>query len=73
MGAARVPGTAGADFEPYEDNDPAFTDRLADVLADQVEELLRDFLDAGVTLTDSRLRSDLSAQTQQAHPVKEPR
>ena len=71
MGSADAPGTRGARFRPYGADDPVFTARLAELLADHDDALLAAYVDDLAAVTYGRLRSALAAQARRAlvHPV----
>ncbi|NBE96200.1 TetM/TetW/TetO/TetS family tetracycline resistance ribosomal protection protein [Nonomuraea sp. KC401] len=70
MGSAPGHGTAEASFTPFGD-EPGFAGRLLDVLADQSEALLAAYVHDEGSVSYTRLRAELAAQTGQAraHPV----
>jgi ribosomal protection tetracycline resistance protein len=70
VSASRL-GTRDAVATPYGAADPAFTARLADLLADHDDALLAAYLDDRRTVPYPRLRAALAAQTRRAlvHPV----
>ena len=70
MTSARDEGGRDASASPYPDVDPAFTERLLEVLAEDDEGLLREYLD-GVAVPARQLSDALAAQTAQAlvHPA----
>ncbi|MFE0380225.1 GTP-binding protein [Streptomyces inhibens] len=71
MGAVRGLGTRSPRFTPYGATDTAFTDRLAELLAEHDEALLAAYVEAAPALSYRRLRDELAAQTGRAlvHPV----
>ena len=71
MGAAQQLGARTARFSPFDDEDPRFRLRLAEVLAERDDEILAAFVDDDVRLSLERLRTALVAQTRRAavHPV----
>ncbi len=71
MGSPRGQGTRGAGVRPYGAGDPDFTARLAEVLADQDDALLADYVDDEAGLSCGRLTAALAAQSRRAlvHPV----
>ena len=71
MASASRLGTRDAVATPYRAADPAFTARLADLLADHDDALLAAYLDDRRTVPCPRLRAALAAQTRRAlvHPV----
>ncbi|MEV5324753.1 translation factor GTPase family protein [Nonomuraea sp. NPDC052634] len=70
MGTTANLGTPEAGFTPY-DGEPAFTDRLLDVLTRRDDALLAAYVTDEGSITPDRLRAELRAQTAQAavHPV----
>ena len=71
MGTVRGLGTADAEFLPSGAADPAFTARLADLLAERDDALLAAYVDDETAVSYARLRAGLAAQSGQAlvHPV----
>jgi ribosomal protection tetracycline resistance protein len=71
MGSVRGAGTRAASYAPYGPGHPAFTARLAEVLAERDEALLADFVHDEARLSAGRLRAALAAQSQRGlvHPV----
>ena len=71
MGTVRGLGTADAAFLPCGAADPAFTARLADLLAERDDALLAAYVDDEAAVSYARLRAGLAAQSGQAlvHPV----
>jgi len=71
MGAASGEGTRAASFASCESGDPAFTSRLAEVLAEHDEALLADFVRDETRLSAGRLMAALAAQSRRGlvHPV----
>ena len=71
MGTVRGLGTADAEFLPCGAADPAFTARLADLLAERDDALLAAYVDDEAAVSYARLRAGLAAQSGQAlvHPV----
>ena len=71
MGSPRGQGTRGARVRPYGAGDPAFTARLAEVLADHDDALLADYVDDEAGLSYGRLTAALAGQVRRAlvHPV----
>ncbi|MEU4997148.1 translation factor GTPase family protein [Streptomyces sp. NPDC021622] len=71
MGTVRGTGAKDARFVSHAAGDPAFTDRLVDVLAAQDDALLSAYVDEDAGLTHERLRAELAAQTGRClvHPV----
>ena len=71
MGSPRGQGTRGAGVRPYGPDDPDFTARLAEVLADHDDALLADYVDDEAGLSYRRLTAALAAQSSRAlvHPV----
>jgi ribosomal protection tetracycline resistance protein len=69
MGSVSGLGTRAARFKPSGADDPAFRERLADVLTGQNESLLAAYVDDGVTYP--RLRAELVEQTRRSvvYPV----
>ncbi|MGK5739963.1 GTP-binding protein [Micromonospora sp. URMC 103] len=70
-GAVHAAGTADARFLPHPDTDPAFTNRLLDLLTAGDDALLAAYVEDPGRLTGPRLRAALAAQTRRAvaHPV----
>ena len=70
-GRRRGLGTRGATVASRTAADPAFTARLADVLADHDDALLADYVADEASVPFERLRRALAAQTARAvvHPV----
>ncbi|MGW6207959.1 GTP-binding protein [Streptomyces sp. NPDC055089] len=64
-------GTREARSVPYADDDPRFTERLADLLTEHDDTLLSAYVEGGGELTPARLKAALAEQTRQAlvHPV----
>jgi ribosomal protection tetracycline resistance protein len=64
-------GARSASAAPYGPGDAAFVDRLVELLADQNEALLADYVNDAQALSYGRLRSELAVQTRRAlvHPV----
>jgi len=71
MTAASGLGTRAARVAPYTAGQPAFTDRLVDLLAGHDDRLLADYVADERAVPYERLRAELAAQTGQAlvHPV----
>src|SRR5437868_1451328 len=71
MGSVRDLGSRRSAYTPYGPHDIAFTDRLADVLAEHDEALLAEYLNDNGSLRYQQLREELAAQTRRAlvHPV----
>jgi len=71
MGTVTGLGTAGCAFRPYGRDDPPFTARLAEVLAEHDEALLAEYVRDETGLSYRRLRRDLAAQARRGlvHPV----
>ena len=71
MGSVSGLGTRDAGFTPYGAADPAFTARLAELLADHDDAVLAAYLDDQATLPYRRLRRGLAAQARRGlvHPV----
>jgi ribosomal protection tetracycline resistance protein len=71
MGSAGGLGAREARFAPYLADDPEFTSRLIELLADHDDALLAAYVDDPATVSYSGLRGKLAAQTGQAlvHPV----
>jgi len=71
MGATGGLGTRQATFRPYGPADTGFGSSLVDLLADQDEALLHEFVTNGAAVSYPRLREALSLQTGQTrvHPV----
>jgi ribosomal protection tetracycline resistance protein len=70
MGSVTDQGTRAATFHPYEETDPHFAARLADVLTTGDDDLLSAYVEAG-SVPPARLRSALSDATRRAavHPL----
>jgi ribosomal protection tetracycline resistance protein len=70
MTSARDEGGRGASVTPYGESDAVFTERLLEVLADEDDGLLRDYLDSPA-VSARRLAGVLAEQTAQAvvHPT----
>jgi ribosomal protection tetracycline resistance protein len=70
MGSAHDQGTAAAGTRPYGPGDPAFTSRLAELLADHEDRLLAAYVE-GAPVPYPRLRRELAAQVARGlvHPV----
>lgn len=70
MGAARDLGTRHAAFVPYGPDDPGFTGRVAEVLAEHDDAFLAAYVD-DTRVSYGRLRDGLAEQTRRAlaHPV----
>jgi ribosomal protection tetracycline resistance protein len=71
MGSARDLGTRAADFTPWGAADAPFTARLASALAERDDAILAAYVADETSVSYSRLREELAAQTRQAlvHPV----
>ena len=71
MGSVSGAGTRAASYAPYGPGDPAFTARLAEVLAERDDALLADFVHDEARLSAGRLTAALAAQSQRGlvHPV----
>lgn len=71
MGEVTDAGTSRAAYVPYAADDLRFRARLADTLADEDDDLLRDWLDRPGSVTAERLLACLAEQTAgaTAHPV----
>jgi ribosomal protection tetracycline resistance protein len=71
MGSAHGLGTRAACFTPYSGADAAFTERLAEVLAERSDPILAAYVDAERGIPYRRLRAELAAQTRRGsvHPV----
>jgi ribosomal protection tetracycline resistance protein len=71
MGSLDGLGTREVAWTPFGAGDGAFTDRLADLLADQDDVLLADVVEERAPVSYERLRGSLAAQTREAlvHPV----
>ena len=71
MGSARGHGTRDAVVVPHVFEDAGFAARLADVLAERDEELLRAYVDGDAAIPHDRLWAALVRQTREAfvHPV----
>ena len=71
MGSTDHLGTRTATFTPYGPGDHRFTERLAELVTEHDDTLLAAYLDNDTTISHTRLRHALTAQTQQAliHPV----
>ena len=70
MGTVTGAGARAAGFTPYEQDDGAFRNRLLDVLADDSDALVAEYVDDG-RVTDAHLYDELVAQVAAArlHPV----
>jgi ribosomal protection tetracycline resistance protein len=71
VGSARMLGTRDASFQPSSADDSAFRTALTEVLAERDEEILAAYVDDEASVSSSRLREALAAQTRRAlvHPV----
>ncbi|MFD0418038.1 GTP-binding protein [Streptomyces sp. NPDC127108] len=72
MGTVSSPGAQGAHYVPYVDDDPVFTTRLTEVLAERDDALLSAYVEGDTAaLTPGGLRAALADQTRraEAHPV----
>jgi ribosomal protection tetracycline resistance protein len=71
MGWAHGLGTRDAGFEPFGEDDTAFTAQLADLLADHDDEFLAAYVSDEAAVSYHRLRDELAAQARRgrAHPV----
>ncbi|HEV8105148.1 MAG TPA: translation factor GTPase family protein [Gaiellaceae bacterium] len=71
MGTARELGTRTASFAQFSADDPEFSARLAEVLADRDEEILTAYVEDASHIPYRQLREELTAQTHRAlvHPV----
>ncbi len=71
MGSAQDLGTRTPAVTPFDGSDPAFSDRMADLLADHDDRLLAAYVDDEQAVSYRRLRRALAAQTKRAqvHPV----
>jgi ribosomal protection tetracycline resistance protein len=71
MGSARNPGARTAAFTTYGAADPAFTARLAELLAEHDDALLAAYVEDETAVSYCRLRDTLTVQSRQAlvHPV----
>ncbi len=71
MGSVSGAGTRAASYAPYGPGDPAFTARLAEVLAERDDALLADFVHDEARLSAGRLMAALAAQSRRClvHPV----
>jgi ribosomal protection tetracycline resistance protein len=71
MGSARELGTRAADFTPWDGADADFTERLAEVLAEQNDSILAAYVVGERGASYGRLREELAAQTRRrlVHPV----
>jgi ribosomal protection tetracycline resistance protein len=70
MGSVRRVGSRAAAFTPWGSADTSFAARLAELLSERDDAILAAYVD-GPGVSDSRLRSELAAQTRSArvHPV----
>ncbi|MDI3402256.1 elongation factor G [Streptomyces cavernicola] len=70
-GEVTAPGTRAATVRPYEPDDPRFTARLVETLAEHDDEILAAYVDDARPLPPARLHTALRAQTAraQAHLV----
>jgi ribosomal protection tetracycline resistance protein len=71
MGSAHGLGTRNPSFTPFGATDLAFTSRLTDVLADHDDAVLAAYVEEETSVSYSRLREELAAQSKRAlaHPV----
>ncbi|MET9484351.1 translation factor GTPase family protein [Streptomyces sp. NPDC006638] len=71
MGRASGLGTRASAFVPYGPGDAAFTERLADVIADHDDAFLAAYVDEEAPISYGSLRDGLAAQVRQGlvHPV----
>ena len=71
VGSARELGTRAANFTPWGATDAAFAARLASALAERNDAILAAYVDDETSVSYSRLREELAAQSKQAlvHPV----
>ncbi len=71
MGSVSGAGTRAAGYASYGPRDPAFTARLAEVLAERDDALLTDFVHDEARLSAGRLTAALAAQSRRGlvHPV----
>ncbi len=71
MGSVRDAGTPNAAFVPFADDDATNRAALTEILAEHDEAILRSFVGDEGSLTPTRLRAALAAQTRQGwvHPV----
>jgi ribosomal protection tetracycline resistance protein len=71
MGTVRDAGTRAASFSAGLETDPELRSRLAEVLAERDDAVLRDYVRDEASFSDRRLRELLAAQTRrgQVHPV----
>ncbi len=71
MGSARGLGTRAADFTPWAGADAEFTQRLAEVLAEQDDSILAAYVDGEGGIPYVQLREELAAQTRRVlvYPV----
>ena len=66
MGTVSRPGTRAAAFVPYGEGDAAFTDRLADLLADDDDDVLAAYVSDEASVSYPRLRDGLAAHSRRA-------
>jgi ribosomal protection tetracycline resistance protein len=71
LGSVKEIGTRAANFEPYDDDDPAFAARVTALLADHDDTILAAYVNDALTISDGRLREMLAEQTARelVHPV----
>ena len=71
MGGARELGTRAACFTPFGADDPGFSSRLAEALAERNERVLAAYVEDASGVPYQQLREELAAQTRRAlaHPV----
>ena len=71
MGAAQQLGTRAASFTPFGADDPGFSSRLAEVLAERSDRILAAYVEDESPVPYRQLREELAAQTKRAvvHPV----
>ena len=71
MGSVRELGTRASDFAAWDGGDAVFTDRLADLLAEQNDSVLAAYVHGERGVPYRQLREELAAQTRRVlvHPV----
>ncbi|HEV2344840.1 MAG TPA: GTP-binding protein, partial [Actinocrinis sp.] len=71
LGSTHAPGTRDASFTPFNADDPDFTSRLAELLADHDDTLLASYVYDDTALSYDKLHAGLAEQTKRVlvHPV----
>lgn len=71
MGSVTGLGSSGAEFQPYQTGDPAFTGRLLDLLSSDDDELLAAYVEDEAAISYVRLLDSLADRTRRGrvHPV----